>query len=85
MKIEPSRIRINGTRVTQTLDDCAKVEAIRQIKVRGQYAKINGVMVDLFSASAIIAVYDALSEANQVKYRAMPIHKMASVAFKLIK
>lgn len=41
--------------------------------------------LDLFSAGAICAVYDALSEANRAKYATMPVYKMAVVAFKLIK
>lgn len=41
--------------------------------------------LDLFSASAIVNVHDALSEQNRAKFAAMPLPKMASVAFKLIK
>ena len=42
-------------------------------------------MVDLFSASAIVAVYDALSERNREVYRTLPAAKMASIAFRLVK
>ncbi len=40
--------------------------------------------VDLYSASAIMAVYDNLSEPNQAKYVQMPLAVMADIAFKLI-
>jgi hypothetical protein len=83
MRTEISRTREHGTVVTQTEDHLAKVEAIRAILTNG-YAKVNGVMVDHFSASAIIAVYDAISDANKAKYRAFPIYKMADIAFKLM-
>jgi hypothetical protein len=42
------------------------------------------VALDSFSASAIIAVYDALNETNRTKFASLPIHKMATVAFKLV-
>jgi hypothetical protein len=85
MRNEISRVREEGTVVTQTDDSLAKVEAIRAIVTQGQYAKVNGVMVDLFSASAMIGVYDALNDVNKAKYRALPVAQMATIAFKLCK
>lgn len=41
------------------------------------------VIVDAFTASAIVQVYDALNNDNKVKFFALPIDKMAKVAFKL--
>lgn len=43
------------------------------------------VALDTFSASAICAVHDGLNEENRAKYSALPLPKMARVAFKLIK
>lgn len=43
------------------------------------------VLLDLFSASAIVAVYDALNEANRARYATMPPQRAAVVAFKLVK
>ena len=79
-----TRQRKHGTMETATLDNDAKVKAIRDVITNG-YAKVNGVMVDIFSASAIIQVYDALGEANKEKYKKLAIHRMADVAFKLCK
>lgn len=84
MKTEISRVREQGTVVTQTDDNLAKIAAIRAILTDG-YAKVNGVMVDVFSASAIIQLYDAINDVNKAEYRALPIHKMADIAFKLCK
>jgi hypothetical protein len=39
------------------------------------------IQVDSFSASAIIQVYDALTDENKVKYAKLPIARMASIAF----
>lgn len=60
------------------------IEACRRIMREG-YAKVNEVMVDSFSASAIIAVYDKLNEANRAKLESLPVVKAASVCFKLCK
>lgn len=86
VKIEPTRVREHGTRVTDSNGDAgAKIAAVRSIVERQQYAKIDGCMVDLFTASAIVAVYDALNETNRAKYAALPIDRMGIVAFKLVK
>ncbi len=68
---------------TESAED--KIAAARQIVEQGKYAKVDGLMLDLFSASAICAVYDGLNEENREKFAAMPINKMAVVAFKLLK
>jgi hypothetical protein len=77
--------RKHGTIVTvsQTTDE--KISAIREIVTNKQYAKIDGVMVDLFSASAIITVYDHIDGPNREMFAKMPIAKMAAIAFKVIK
>jgi hypothetical protein len=41
--------------------------------------------VDLFSASTVVAVYDALNAANREKLLSMPLDKMIEVSFKLVK
>jgi len=61
-----------------------KITKIRAIK-EGVFNKVDGVALDSFSASAIIAVYDAISAENKRKFAALPVLKMANVAFKLVK
>ena len=39
--------------------------------------------VDLFSASAITQIYDAINETNREKYSRLPLPKMAQIAFQL--
>jgi hypothetical protein len=65
------------------------VRPICKIVENRQNAKIarsptDRVSMDLYSASAIMQVYDALSPANREKFAALPLRKMADVAFKLI-
>lgn len=82
---EGTRVRQQGTRVTMPKTPAERIAAVRQIVAEHQYAKIDGHMVDGFSASAIVQVYDALNDVNKAKYAAMPVDKMAAVAFKLMK
>lgn len=81
---EPSRVREQGTVVCRCATGEERVNACRQIVAECQYRKVDGVMVDLFTAGAIVRVDEALSPENQQKFRAMSIGQMASVAFKLI-
>lgn len=58
--------------------------AIKKIVDEKKHAKIGGIMVDLFSASAMLQVLNAVNDANRAKLLAMPVAKMADVAFKII-
>lgn len=62
-----------------------RIAALRRIVKQKQYAKIDGVLVDLFSASAIVKVYDALSAANKKKLASLPVPKMAKISLSLMK
>jgi hypothetical protein len=85
MKIEPTRTRAEGRRVWLTTTGEQRIEACRAIVSASSFGKIDGATVDSFSASAIVAVYDALNEDNRAKFCALPIGKMARIAFKLLK
>jgi hypothetical protein len=80
---EHSRVRENGTVVTLPVNGEERIAALRRILSEKQYAKIDGIMVDLFSASYVIAVFDKLNPQNQTKYASLPVAQMASIAFKL--
>jgi len=77
--------RKHGTKVTTAATPDERMAAIQAIVDEGQYAKIDGTMIDLFSAGAILAVDRALSPENQAKFRQYPAGKMAVLAFKLLK
>lgn len=67
------------------------IEELRWIVKHQQNKKINdpisgkSVRVDLFTASAIVQVYDGINAANKKKYISASLPKMASIAFKLMK
>lgn len=60
-----------------------KLEQLKMIVKECQAQKIEGQIVDLYSASAIVTVAEKLSPENLEKFMAMPVRKMATVAFKL--
>jgi len=62
-----------------------KEDAIREIVASQSMGRVEGVKLDLYSASAIVYILDAISPQNKEKYMAMPVDKMASIAFKMMK
>lgn len=63
----------------------SKLDKLRQIVSEHQYQKIDGVIVDVVTANAILTIYDAMKkEENKEKYLSMDIRKMASVAWKFL-
>jgi hypothetical protein len=61
------------------------IRALRKIVDRKTAGKAGGRSVDLYTASAIIAVYDKLNPGNKAMIAKMPIVQMADLAFKVIK
>lgn len=79
------RTRQGGTVETVPANPQDRIDAIRAVVDAKQFAKVDGCMCDLFSASAVVAVYDALSDANKAKFASKPFPAMAKIAFQLIK
>ena len=67
------------------LDVLAKERALRGIVEHKQHGCVCGSRVDLFSASAIVLLLDALNPANKAKYLTLHPYKMAEIAFKFVK
>jgi hypothetical protein len=61
------------------------IERVAKIQTSCQCAKIEGVIVDTWTAGVIMAVHKALNEVNRAKFESLGIEKMARVAMKLIK
>jgi hypothetical protein len=62
-----------------------RIRRLRKIVEERQAGKVDGRMVDGYTASAIIQVYDHLSPANQARYASVPVTRMADIAWKLVK
>ena len=60
------------------------VDAAR-LTVRTQSAHLfDGVMLDLFSASAVVQIYDAVNDKNKARLRAMSLPEAVTFCFRLI-
>lgn len=62
----------------------AGLAKMRVIVAEHQMAKVNEFGVDLFSASAVVAVCDKLSPANREKLLGFPVPQVVSLAFKVV-
>ena len=77
--------REHGTRVTHATTPEDRIAAFRQIVAERQYVMIDGTMIDGFTASLVVQVYDAINDANRIKFASMPAGKMGIVAYKVTK
>ena len=62
----------------------SNIDQIRDIVKSKGAKKVGGVMVDMFTASAIVKVYDAINDTNKAKMDKMTVPAMANVAYKII-
>ncbi|GLY98830.1 hypothetical protein [Actinoplanes sp. NBRC 103695] len=60
------------------------IEVLREAQ-RGAFRKIDGVVVDATTAAAILTVYDALRPTSRAKLAALPVDRMAHVAWRLLR
>lgn len=60
------------------------VDAAYRVSERCQHEKVDGVLLDLTTARAIIAVYEKLSPENRAKMEAMTVTRAATIAWKLV-
>jgi len=61
------------------------MDKVRKIVQDKSAAKIDGVMVDLFTASAIVQIYDKVNDANKAKMDNAKIATLANIAWKVMK
>ena len=64
--------------------DESVIDKVKQIASKKSAAKIDGVMVDSFTASAISQVYDKVNDKNKKRMEKLPITKLANLAFKMM-
>jgi hypothetical protein len=60
------------------------IDKVKEIASKKSAAKIDGVMVDSFTASAISQIYDKVNDANKKKMEKLPIVKLATLAMKMM-
>ena len=74
----------NSTNEEAELDEETIIDKVKDIVKRKSAAKIDGVTVDLFTASAISQIYDKVNPMNKKKMEKLPITKLASAAMKVM-
>ena len=62
-----------------------RINALRRIVDRGQAEKLDGYLMDIFTASMLITVHDALSPANQIKFEKIPLPKLVDFGWSHVK
>ena len=61
-----------------------KLETLKTIVADHQCAEVEGVLVDATTANLLVKVYEGLNETNKAKFAALPVAKMADLAWKLV-
>lgn len=67
-----------------TAGDPRVIELLREA-AHGRWRKIDGVVVDMTTAAAILTVYDAVKPATKSKLAALPIDRMAAVVWRILR
>lgn len=62
-------------------DNTDKINIARMIVNEGNYAEVDGMILDLTTASAIVTVYDLINEQNKLYFINLPLDKMVNKAF----
>jgi|TARA_Y100000287_G_scaffold174309_1_gene163046 hypothetical protein len=77
--------------IAEESDDPEIIQIARRIVKNQQFEKVKDpvsgkrMALDMFSASAIVKVYDALSDGNKAKMIKQPLPKMVDIVFKLMR
>lgn len=61
------------------------IDQVRKVVDTQTYSTVDGMTLDLFSASALTQIYDALSPENQAKLQGVSLDRAVSIAFQLAK
>ena len=70
----------------ESLSEASKtIDKVKQVVSKKQAMKIDGVMVDMFTASAISQIYDKVNDVNKKKMDGLNVTKLANLAMKMMK
>jgi len=59
------------------------IQSMRDIVAKSQHQKLKGVMVDTFTASLVVKIYDALGASKKKSFGSLPLPRMVDVAWKV--
>ena len=61
-----------------------RYEVCKRIVENHTAEKVEGILVDAFTASALVAIYEALSPENQERFDTPPLPRLAELAWKSV-
>ena len=82
--LDNKKYELNMYKEEVELDE-GNIDKIKDIVSKKSASKIDGVTVDMFTASAISQIYDKVNDANKKKMEKLPITKLAALAMKMMK
>jgi hypothetical protein len=62
-----------------------RIDRLRWIVHHHQCARVEGLMLDGFTASMLVQVHDKLNEENRAKFLSLPLRKMVDVGWGVVK
>lgn len=71
--------------ITDNLKEETVIDVARRIVKNKQYEKYKGMMLDGFTANAIVQVYDKVSDSMKAKLEKLPLPKLVSIVWKVMK
>jgi hypothetical protein len=63
----------------------SRIDALRRIVADRQYTKVEGILVDLWTAQAVVACYEAGSDRTKRVIESAPLEQVAALALKFVK
>ena len=84
IKLKKSVLNVLKAVRTESVNE-ADMKAIANVVKKRQAKKIDGMLMDLTTANAVIKVYKALNRSNEKKFAELPLKKMVNVTWKLVK
>ena len=78
-----SRYQQQAEKMKYTSEESKYIKVARDVVKKKSAKKVDGVLLDLFTASAIIQVYDAVNSQNKKRMDGLKLKQLADIAFKL--
>ena len=78
-----SRYQQQAEKMQYTSEESKYIKVARDVVKKKSAKKVDGVLLDLFTASAIIQVYDAVNSQNKKRMDGLKLKQLADIAFKL--
>lgn len=60
-----------------------RYETAKRVTESGNAGKLEGALLDIFTAGAIVAVYEGLSERNQERFDSIPLDRFLEFIWKV--